>query len=53
MTLGMAWLLCLLGTPISIGVMCLLSYIQDRGTQNEDLGKLREGHKRRLPRRNY
>lgn len=50
MTLGMAWLLCLLGTPISIGVMCLLSYIQDKGTQNEDLGIQRESHKRELRR---
>ena len=25
MTLGMAWLLCLVGTPVSIGVMILIT----------------------------
>tara|TARA_B100000989_G_scaffold275489_1_gene235075 strand:- start:561 stop:665 length:105 start_codon:yes stop_codon:yes gene_type:complete len=30
MTLGMAWLLCLVGTPLSIGVMILITYLENK-----------------------
>tara|TARA_X000000950_G_scaffold265280_1_gene339391 strand:- start:12428 stop:12532 length:105 start_codon:yes stop_codon:yes gene_type:complete len=30
MTLGMAWLLCLVGTPLSIGIMILITYLENK-----------------------
>ena len=36
MTLGMAWLLCLVGTPVSIGVMILITKAEHgRSRSNE------------------
>lgn len=31
MTLGMAWVLCLVGTPVSIGVMALITILERNG----------------------
>mgnify|MGYP003133448556 FL=1 len=30
MTLGMAWLLCLVGTPLSISFMILITYLENK-----------------------
>ena len=30
MTLGIAWILCIVGTPVSIGFMVLLTYLENR-----------------------
>ena len=36
MTLGMAWLLCLVGTPISIGVMVLITIAERNGRSRDN-----------------
>ena len=36
MTLGMAWVLCLVGTPVSIGVMILITYLENKDRKDKD-----------------
>ena len=36
MTLGMAWILCLVGTPVSIGVMILITYLENKDQKDKD-----------------
>jgi len=33
MTLGMALLLCVMGTPLSIGVMILITYLENKNNK--------------------
>ena len=35
MTLGMGLLLCVIGTPLSIGVMILIAYLENKSTKKQ------------------
>ena len=36
MTLSMAWALCLIGTPVSIGFMILITYLENKSRWKEE-----------------